>query len=133
MMLMDLCDIFLPLAKMFRYLYFSRCCDATFVIFLVSWLVTRHFLFLFVIKSSLFDAPNLLPPVWDPSRGYLMTQGVLNVFNAMLVSLQIIQLIWFWMICRVAYNVVMGQGAEDIRSGSEDDGTGENEETKKER
>lgn len=133
MMLMDLCDIFLPLAKMFRYLGFSTCCDVTFVVFMVSWFVTRHFLFLFVIKSAWYDAPRIIPPVWDPSRGHFMTPGVLMGFNLMLISLQILQLIWFWMICRIAYRVVMGQGAEDTRSDSEDDGTDENNEVKKER
>jgi len=119
MMLMDLCDIFLPLAKMFRYLALSTVCDATFVCFMGTWLVTRHFLFLFVIKSAYQDAPVLLPHVWDPPRGFFMTKEVLAGFSAMLVALQIIQIMWFWMICRVAYKVVSGQGAEDTRSDDE--------------
>ncbi|KAI0089158.1 longevity assurance proteins LAG1/LAC1 [Irpex rosettiformis] len=119
MMLMDLCDIFLPLAKMWRYLGFSKACDATFVMFMGSWLVTRHFLFLLAIKSSYNDAPRIIPEVWEPERGFFMTKEVLATFNAMLVSLQIIQLIWFWMVCRVAWRVVSGQGAEDSRSDDE--------------
>lgn len=77
------------LAKMFRYLSLSSLCDATFVCFLLSWLVTRHFLFLFVIISTYKDAPRLLPMVWDPERGYFVTEEVLMGFNAMLVSLQV--------------------------------------------
>ncbi|GJE84990.1 longevity assurance proteins LAG1/LAC1 [Phanerochaete sordida] len=133
MMLMDLCDIFLPLAKMLRYLGFTTVCDVMFVVFMLSWLVTRHFLFLFVIKSTYYDAPRLTPFIWDPATGHFTTKEVLNGFNAMLCALQVIQLVWFGMICRVAYGVVTGRGAEDTRSDSEDDGTDENGEAKKER
>ena len=33
---------------------------------------------------------------------------------------QVLQLIWFWMVCRVAYRVVTGKGAEDTRSDDEE-------------
>ncbi|KAL7282270.1 hypothetical protein ACG7TL_003740 [Trametes sanguinea] len=120
MVLMDLCDIFLPLAKMFRYLGMSTLCDATFVTFLLSWFVTRHVLFLLAIKTT-WEAWYVVPRIWDPARGHFMTKETYFGFFAMLVALQIIQLIWFWMICRVAYRVVTGQGAEDTRSDDEDD------------
>ena len=125
------------LAKMLRYLGFSTMCDITFVLFMGSWLVTRHFLFLFAIKSSWYDAPRIIPAVWDPSIGHFMTKEVLRAFNSMLIALQVsdsaqschitspfyfikvIQLIWFWMVCRVAWRVVSGQGAEDSRSDDE--------------
>lgn len=74
---------------MLRYLGFQTCCDVTFGVFMMSWLVTRHFLFLFVIKSLHYDAPRMVPPVWDPSRGFFMTKEVLMGFNAMLISLQV--------------------------------------------
>lgn len=62
MVLMDWCDIFLPLAKMIRYIDISQlACDLTFACFLVSWLVTRHFLFLFVIYSTVVDLPKHVP------------------------------------------------------------------------
>ncbi|KAI0824735.1 longevity assurance proteins LAG1/LAC1 [Trametes gibbosa] len=120
MVLMDLCDIFLPMAKMQRYLGYSTACDVTFVMFLVSWFVTRHVLFVFAIKAT-WDSWYVVPRVWDPSRGYYMTKEFFWGFLTMLVTLQIIQLIWFWMVCRVAYRVVTGQGAEDTRSDDEDD------------
>ncbi|KAI0722214.1 longevity assurance proteins LAG1/LAC1 [Cerioporus squamosus] len=118
MVLMDFCDIFLPLAKMFRYLGMTTICDATFVVFLLSWLITRHFLFVLVIKAT-WEGQYTIPHIWDPSRGFFMTNEIYLSFFAMLVALQIIQLIWFWMICRVAYRVVSGQGAEDSRSDDE--------------
>lgn len=77
------------LAKMLRYLSFTKLCDATFVCFMTSWLVTRHFLFLLVIISTYSDAPRLCPLVWNPSQGHFVTLEVLNGFNAMLISLQV--------------------------------------------
>ncbi|KAI0772573.1 longevity assurance proteins LAG1/LAC1 [Irpex lacteus] len=130
MMLMDLCDIFLPLAKMLRYLGFSTLCDLTFVLFMGSWLVTRHFLFVLAIISAYTDAKRIISPVWDPPTGRFMTEEVLAGFSAMLVSLQIIQLVWFWMVCRVAYKVVTGQGAEDSRSDEEIDDSDDTNEKK---
>ncbi|KAI0677068.1 longevity assurance proteins LAG1/LAC1 [Trametes maxima] len=118
MVLMDWCDIIFPLAKMFRYLGMSTICDATFVLFLVSWLITRHALFLLTIKAT-WEAWYTVPRIWDPSRGHFMTKEIYFGFFAMLVVLQIIQLVWFWMICRVAYRVVTGQGAQDTRSDDE--------------
>ncbi|KAI0774093.1 longevity assurance proteins LAG1/LAC1 [Fomes fomentarius] len=120
MVLMDWCDLFLPLAKMFRYLGMSTACDATFVVFLLVWLVTRHFLFMLVIKAT-WDAFYIIPRVWDTSVGHFMTKEVYIGFFTMLVFLQILQLVWFGMICRVAYKVVTGQGAEDTRSDDEGD------------
>ncbi|KAI0701164.1 TLC domain-containing protein [Cytidiella melzeri] len=119
MMLMDLCDIFLPLAKMLRYLDLSMLCDAAFVTFMLSWLVTRHFLFLFTIKSAYYDARRIIPLDWNYETSHFMTEGVAIGFIAMLVTLQIIQLAWFGTICNIAYNVVIGRGADDSRSDEE--------------
>ncbi|KAI0772062.1 longevity assurance proteins LAG1/LAC1 [Trametes elegans] len=120
MILMDWCDWIFPLAKMLRYLGMSTACDAAFVVFLLSWLVTRHILFLLAIKAT-WEAWDILPRQWDPPRGHYMTAKVYFGFVSMLVMLQIIQLVWFGMICRVAYRVVTGQGAQDTRSDDEDD------------
>ncbi|KAK2466171.1 hypothetical protein APHAL10511_001813 [Amanita phalloides] len=121
MVLMDWCDIFLPLAKMIRYLQISQlACDLTFGIFLVSWLITRHVLFLFVIKA-VYDAPKFLDYNWNPKAGSYLNTSVHWCFNILLMSLQVIQLFWFWMICRVAWRVVSGRGAADERSDDESD------------
>ncbi|KAF8627195.1 hypothetical protein AX15_004513 [Amanita polypyramis BW_CC] len=121
MILMDWCDIFLPLAKMIRYLGISQfACDVTFGIFLVSWLITRHILFVLVIKA-VYDTPKFLPYVWEPENGRYLSTPVYLCFNVLLMSLQVLQLVWFWMICRVAWRVISGRGAADERSDEEDD------------
>lgn len=122
---------------MLKYLGLSTLCDTTFVLFMVSWFITRHFFFVLVIKSTIFEAPRLIPFVWDPEPGHYMPRRVHYTFSALLVVLQVswlslsftrmmltatlqaIQLMWFFTICRVAYKVVSGEGAEDTRSDTE--------------
>lgn len=129
----------MQLAKMLRYLAFPTLCDITFTFFLLSWFVTRHVLFIHVIYSAYADAPRLIPFDWIPERGYWLTKPVYTVFVGLLVSLQVsqvllhirqrlkplhlqaIQILWFWLICRIAWRVVSGQGAEDARSDDEDE------------
>jgi hypothetical protein len=52
---MDFGDILLPLAKMLRYLGLTTLTDATFVAFLLSWLVTRQIGLLLVTISVAKD------------------------------------------------------------------------------
>ncbi|KAJ3764121.1 TLC domain-containing protein [Lentinula raphanica] len=120
MLLMDLCDIFLPLAKMLRYLNLPQIYpDFTFGTFMVTWFVTRHVLFPVAIQSIIFDMPNLIPYDWDPERGHYFTKGSHAMFYCCLIALEVIQMVWFAMIVRVAWRVISGQGATDVRSDEE--------------
>lgn len=74
---------------MFRYLSLTTLCDATFVCFLLSWFITRHALFVFVIISTYKDAPRIIPRVWDPERGHYMTKEVYIAYNTLLIALQV--------------------------------------------
>ncbi|KAG6919391.1 hypothetical protein DXG01_006274 [Tephrocybe rancida] len=75
MVLMDWCDIFLPLAKMIRYIEISQfACDLTFGCFLVSWLITRHIFFLFTIVSTYSDLPRLVPFKWSVEEGRYLSR-----------------------------------------------------------
>lgn len=122
MVLMDWCDIFLPLAKMIRYIEVSQfACDLTFAWFLVSWLVTRHVLFLFAIISTYRDCPRLIPHKWAPEEGRYLSYPAWLVFVSLLSALQVLQIIWFGMICRVAWRVLTNKGASDVRSDDEGD------------
>ncbi|KAF9482436.1 LAG1-domain-containing protein [Pholiota conissans] len=122
MVLMDCCDIFLPLAKMIRYLGLSQfACDCVFGLFLVSWLITRHFLFSIIIWSTIFVGPLYVEFKWDWEGGYYVTQHAYTGFWVMLLFLEVIQIIWFGMICRVAYRVITGSGAADTRSDDENE------------
>ena len=48
------------LGKMLRYLAPYTLCDATLVVFLVSWFVGQHVLFIIVIKSTVVDSVRLV-------------------------------------------------------------------------
>ncbi|THV08612.1 longevity assurance proteins LAG1/LAC1 [Dendrothele bispora CBS 962.96] len=123
MILMDWCDIFLPMAKMMRYLELPQILtDAAFGWFLISWFVTRHVLFIIIIWSTIFDIPRVLPFDWDPVRGHFLTKGSWMMFLSCLLSLEVLQIIWFGMIVRIAWRVVTsGEGASDDRSDDEDE------------
>lgn len=75
---------------MSRYLGINQLVtDLTFGWFMVSWLVTRHILFLFVIKSTLFDGPKLIAFRWDPVAGHYVTKTMHHGFSALLLVLQV--------------------------------------------
>ncbi|KAH0839994.1 longevity assurance proteins LAG1/LAC1 [Lanmaoa asiatica] len=119
MMLMDCCDIFLPLAKMLRYIALYTLCDVTFTVFMVSWFITRHVLFVIAIKCVVVDSVQLVSEMWAPERGNYFSPFIHKTFSVLLIALQVLQVIWFGMICRVAYRVVTGHGASDDRSDEE--------------
>jgi len=122
MVLMDCCDIILGLAKMTRYLNISQlACDLMFGCFMLFWVVTRHVLFCHVMFSLMFTAPRLIDMQWAPEKGYYFDNRVHMMFSGLLCTLQVLQCIWFWMICRVAWRVLTGSGASDDRSDEEDD------------
>lgn len=123
---------------MLKYLgYPQALCDTFFGIFMVSWFVTRHVLFIVAIKTTIVDAPKLVNLHWDPETGHYLSRGSLNMFILCLVALQvsvylsvcppgilifskILQIMWFVTICGVAYKTVVGDGATDTRSDSEE-------------
>ncbi|EIW82364.1 longevity-assurance protein [Coniophora puteana RWD-64-598 SS2] len=119
MVLMDWCDIWLPLAKMLRYIRLFTLCDITFIFFLFSWFITRHYLFIRVILSAYYEAPGLIRGDWNPLIGHYYSPPTHQVFVLFLVSLQVIQVLWTWMISRVAWGVITGKNAEDSRSDDE--------------
>ncbi|KZT62254.1 longevity assurance proteins LAG1/LAC1 [Calocera cornea HHB12733] len=121
LLLMDFCDFVFPVAKMFRYVGFDTAKDVAFVFFLISWFITRHVLFGAVIYSVYRDLPILVPYRWSPSTGLYLSRNAHIGFITLLVALQALLLLWFYMIVVVALRVVSGQGAEDVRSDEEDE------------
>lgn len=57
------------------------------------------------------------PVCWNPKIRYS--------FLSLLLSLQVLILLWFVMIVRVVYKVLSGQPADDVRSDGEDEGEDE--------
>jgi very-long-chain ceramide synthase len=132
-------------AKMLNYLNFRTACDVAFGVFLVVWFVTRHIIYNIVCQSILIDMPvyfpfgcydsmtgarvstdggsailaNVLQPFNDPQGIVCFNKNIQYGFLGLLLALQVLTLIWFGMILRIAYGVLTGKSAEDTRSDDE--------------
>lgn len=124
LIIMDCSDIFLTGAKLLKYGGFNVLCDITFILFLVSWIVCRHGVYNYLFHHAWYKALDLMADAkcvegvvakrcWSPM--------VVNTFYSLLAGLQLITIIWMYFIVKVAYKVVTGTGAEDVRSDSEDE------------
>lgn len=120
LVLMDVCDLILGIAKMLKYLHYTIICDVLFVVFMVVWLVTRNMLFPRLLYAVAFEM-DTLEYRWDPENEYFWTKGTQTAFIALLGSLQVLLVLWFFLIVKVAYSVVRGNPAEDSRSDDEDE------------
>lgn len=74
---------------MLRYLALYTLCDATFTVFLVSWFITRHVLFIIVIKSVCVDSVHLVSEMGAPEKGNYFFPFTHQAFSALLVALQV--------------------------------------------
>ncbi|KAI2615002.1 longevity assurance proteins LAG1/LAC1 [Hypoxylon sp. NC1633] len=145
LVLMDVVDLFLPLAKCFKYLGLSALCDATFVLFMVSWFLARHVFYLMTCYSIYKDLPTIIPPAcfrgpnsnitgpfpapdgWghylEPFSDFegtvCFSEPIRWGFLYCLLALQAITIFWFFMIIQVAVRVIKGTGADDTRSDDE--------------
>jgi very-long-chain ceramide synthase len=143
--LMDVVDLFLPLAKILKYLKFRLVCDIAFGAFMITWFVARHVSYMRVCWSIYAHLPeevnygcyrgsasdlqgpftvpddydHLLQPFFNPEGLVCWNAGIGKIFLGVLLALQGILLIWLSMIVKVAYKVVSGEGADDTRSDDE--------------
>lgn len=124
LVLMDGVDTLLASAKMLKYLRYDTMCDAMFGLFVIAWVVLRHGLYNYVTWSALVDAPRIVAAACqynENGQKICFNPHIHRVFVALLIALQIITLIWLYMIVRVIVKIVKGGGAEDSRSDDEDD------------
>ena len=142
-------------AKCLKYLGYSTLCDYMFGVFMVSWFVARHVLYLIVCYSVYAHTPDIMPvgcfkgpsdnlvgpfepptdqgslyllePLWDSEGLVCYNEEVKWSFLSMLLSLQGLTIMWFILIIRVAIKVLGGGSAEDSRSDDEADDAEEEE------
>ncbi|KAH7551202.1 hypothetical protein BM1_10076 [Bipolaris maydis] len=60
--IMDFVDIVLPTAKLLKYMGYTNACDYVFGLFVISWIVTRHVLYMMVCWSIYAYAPLDMEP-----------------------------------------------------------------------
>ena len=135
------------MAKMLKYFGFQSACNWAFGLFVATWFVARHIFYLIVIYSIYRDVPgvmlygcysgktaemistngtpnalsHMLWPFQDLDGTICLNKRIKWVFLSMLISLQILSMVWFVMIIRVVVKVVKGGTAEDSRSDDEED------------
>ena len=134
-------------AKILKYLKFQMACDIAFGVFILVWFVTRHVLYAMVVYSVYDDIPkeinygcysgsahnisgpievpndyaHLIDPFRDPNGLVCWDNSTTLAYVFTLSALQVILLLWFGMIIRVAAKVLRGGEAEDSRSDDEDE------------
>ncbi|RMZ80499.1 hypothetical protein DV737_g2946, partial [Chaetothyriales sp. CBS 132003] len=147
LVLMDFVDVQLSFAKLLKYLGFQALCDAAFGAFMVGWFALRHVAYMCICWSVYvhipqeitygcysggdghLQGPSEAPADWehltwpfrDPEGLICWNDRIKWAFLTMLLALQVVLLIWFGMIIKVAYKVVTGTGADDVRSDDEDE------------
>jgi hypothetical protein len=126
----DLADIFLPLAKCFKYLNMPNMGDVWFATFAISWYPTRHFLFFLLYYSVYVHYPLYCwsktvagVPTWNPSQGYYNTEYSYHVFLGVLACFQCLLLRWGLVdLGPAVYRALCTkENVEDHRSGTDDD------------
>lgn len=109
----DFADVPLEFARMARYATWLRLANALFAVFTVSWIVSRVGLYPYrVVYSVVVDAPRIvgMAPIY-------------YIFASLLMALQLMHIIWTWMILRAALQAITHKGVEEL--GSADESTDE--------
>lgn len=133
---------------MLKYLGFERACTAAFAVFLGTWFVARHVVYMMLWWSIYQNVPDVMPfgrysgttaemlggsesidswthifaPFEDLNGPIYMSPLIKTIFLSLLLALQVLSIIWFGMILRVATQVLRtGSSAEDTRSDGEEE------------
>lgn len=99
--------LFPKAAKLANYAKYQRLCDGLFVVFSISFFLTRLVIYPFwIVNSVLFESWEIVGPyqAWW-------------LFNGLLLVLQALHIIWFYLIARIAIKAIFkGKVSKDDRS-----------------
>ncbi|XP_034061637.1 ceramide synthase 5 isoform X2 [Gymnodraco acuticeps] len=100
-------DIKRKLAKLANYAKYQRLCDFLFIVFSVAFFITRLVIYpIWVLNSTMFESWAIVGPY--PSWW---------LFNFLLLVLQVLHIIWSYLIARIAVKAVLrGKVCNDVRS-----------------
>ncbi|XP_021490634.1 ceramide synthase 5 isoform X3 [Meriones unguiculatus] len=97
MCLHDASDFLLEAAKLANYAKYQRLCDTLFVAFSAVFMVTRLGVYpLWILNTTLFESWEMIGPY--PSWW---------LFNGLLLILQVLHVIWSYLIARVAFKALI--------------------------
>ncbi|ODV89100.1 hypothetical protein CANCADRAFT_3737 [Tortispora caseinolytica NRRL Y-17796] len=117
---MDISDFFLAMSKLSSYLD-SKATPFVFTIFLFVWAYLRHYLNLKILWSVLTEFRTVGPfelSFADQQYKCWISQIITFV---LIFALQIVNLYWFFLICRIGYRLAVEGAASDVRSDDEDE------------
>ncbi|KAJ4756956.1 LAG1 longevity assurance 2 [Rhynchospora pubera] len=114
----DTSDVFLEVAKLFKYSEREVAASVCFGLFAISWFLLRLIYFPFwIIRTSSYECVEALKDLEKfPTMFYY-------IFNTMLLTLLVFHMYWW----KLIFNMILkqmsnkGQVGEDVRSDSEDD------------
>uniref|UniRef100_A0AAV2M8B7 TLC domain-containing protein n=1 Tax=Knipowitschia caucasica TaxID=637954 RepID=A0AAV2M8B7_KNICA len=100
-------DIKRKAAKMANYAKYQRVCDSIFIVFSLVFFITRLIIYpIWVLNSTMFQSWDIVGPF--PSWW---------VFNSLLLVLQVLHIIWSYLIARIAVKAMArGKVSNDVRS-----------------
>ncbi|XP_039652466.1 ceramide synthase 5 isoform X2 [Perca fluviatilis] len=103
----DASDFLLEAAKLANYAKYQRLCDSLFIMFSVAFFITRLVIYpVWVLNSTMFESWAIVGPY--PSWW---------LFNFLLLVLQVLHIIWFYLIARIAVKAMLrGKVCNDVRS-----------------
>uniref|UniRef100_A0A480S913 sphingosine N-acyltransferase n=1 Tax=Sus scrofa TaxID=9823 RepID=A0A480S913_PIG len=106
MCLHDASDFLLEAAKLANYAKYQRLCDTLFVVFSAVFVVTRLGIYPFwILNTTLFESWEMIGPY--PSWW---------LFNGLLLILQVLHVIWSYLIARIAFKaLIRGKVEEEKR------------------
>ena len=130
---------------MLKYFGFEIACNVAFVVFLATWFIARHVIYLTLCWSIYNNVPafmafgcysgatgemlavdgmsdswaRLIYPFQNIDGPICMSPRIKWAFLSFLLFLQVLSIIWFTMIIRVAVTVIRTGAAEDTRSDDE--------------
>uniref|UniRef100_A0A671U3U8 Ceramide synthase 5 n=1 Tax=Sparus aurata TaxID=8175 RepID=A0A671U3U8_SPAAU len=103
----DSSDFLLEAAKLANYAKSQRLCDFLFIVFSVVFFITRLVIYpIWILNSTMFESWAIVGPY--PSWW---------LFNFLLLVLQVLHIIWFYLIARIAVKAMLrGKVCNDVRS-----------------
>ena len=118
LLLHDVCDIWLEVAKLGQYANSEAFSTAMFVVFLLVWIAMRLVYFpLWVINSTLYE---VITEVADKVP-HIPREPHYSLFNGMLITLLVLHAYWTFLIFKVVVRKLSSGKTEDVREDDDDE------------
>ena len=110
LVLHDMADVLLEVAKMCKYANWQKTCNMTFALFVLTWIVTRLYVYpKYVVYTTVYESADIVG-----------TAPVYYVMNSFMILLQVLHVIWTYYIIKALIKALTSTGniEKDERSSS---------------